>query len=147
MWWLSSHLLVPLVVGYKTVFLCHPDSYTVTMCNRYLVSSHVVTVQLPTRCLVLVDRFLHRPHGSGKDLSSDPSTRLFRRAIVIFDGQKINHDGFVYRRAKWKLVKYLAYICTSFYKNGKNKPVSSINWIKYHLLNDNYSTKNIIRRP
>ena len=32
-------------------------------CNRYLVSSHVVTMQLPTRCLV--DRFLHRPHGSG----------------------------------------------------------------------------------
>ena len=27
------------------------------------MSSHVVTVQLPTRCLV--GRFLHRPHGSG----------------------------------------------------------------------------------
>ena len=27
------------------------------------LSSHVVAVQLPTRCLV--DRFLHRPHGSG----------------------------------------------------------------------------------
>ena len=27
------------------------------------MSSHVVTVQLPTRCLV--DRFLHRSHGSG----------------------------------------------------------------------------------
>ena len=27
------------------------------------MSSDVVTVQLPTRCLV--DRFLHRPHGSG----------------------------------------------------------------------------------
>ena len=49
--------------GYKTVYLCHLDSYTVTVCNGYLVSSHVVTVQLPTRCLV--DRFLHRPHGSG----------------------------------------------------------------------------------
>ena len=52
-----------LVEGYKTVYLCHLDSYTVTVCNRYLVSSHVVTVHLPTRCLV--DRFLHRPHGSG----------------------------------------------------------------------------------
>ena len=52
-----------LVEGYKTVYLCHLGSYTVTVCNRYLVSSHVVTIQLPTRCLV--DRFLHRPHGSG----------------------------------------------------------------------------------
>ena len=52
-----------LVEGYKTVYLCHLDSYTVTVCNGYLVSSHKVTVQLPTRCLV--DRFLHRPHGSG----------------------------------------------------------------------------------
>ena len=52
-----------LVEGYKTVYLCHLDSYTVTVCNGYLVSAHVVTVQLPTRCLV--DRFLHRPHGSG----------------------------------------------------------------------------------
>ena len=51
-----------LVEGYKTVYLCHFDSYTVTVCNGYLVSSHVVTVQLPTRW---VDRFLHRPHGSG----------------------------------------------------------------------------------
>ena len=40
-----------LVEGYKTVYLCHLDSYTVTVCNGYLVSSHVVTVQLPTRCL------------------------------------------------------------------------------------------------
>ena len=39
------------------------ELYTVTACNGYLVSSHVDTVQLPTRCLV--DRFLHRPHGSG----------------------------------------------------------------------------------
>ena len=52
-----------LVEGYKTVCLCHLDSYTVTVCNRCLVSSHVVTVQLPTKCLV--DRYLHRPHGSG----------------------------------------------------------------------------------
>ena len=52
-----------LVEGYKTVYLCHLDSYTVTVCNGYLVSSHVVTVQLPARCLV--DRFLHRPNGSG----------------------------------------------------------------------------------
>ena len=37
-----------LVEGYKTVYLCHLDSYTVTVCNRYLVSSHVVTMQLPT---------------------------------------------------------------------------------------------------
>ena len=48
-----------LVEGYKTVYLCHLDSYTVTVCNT--VSSHVVTIQLPTRCLV--DGFLHRPHG------------------------------------------------------------------------------------
>ena len=52
-----------LVEGYKTVYLCHLDSYTVTVCNWYLVSAHVVTVQLPIRCLV--DRFLHRLHGSG----------------------------------------------------------------------------------
>ena len=52
-----------LMEGYKTVYLCHLDSYTVTVCNRYLVSSHVVTAQLPTRCLV--DGFPHRPHGSG----------------------------------------------------------------------------------
>ena len=54
-------LLVVLFACYKTV--CHFDSYTVTVCTRYLVSSHVVTVQLPTRCLV--DRYLHKPHGSG----------------------------------------------------------------------------------
>ena len=47
----------------QTVYLCHLDSYMVTVCTGYLVSSHVVTVQLPTRCLV--DRFVHRPHGSG----------------------------------------------------------------------------------
>ena len=52
-----------LVESYKTVYLCHLDSYTVTVCNGYLVSSHAVTMHLPTRCLV--DRFLHRPHGSG----------------------------------------------------------------------------------
>ena len=52
-----------LVEGYKTVYLCHLDSYTVTVCNGYLVSSDVVTMQLPTRCLG--DGFLHRPHGSG----------------------------------------------------------------------------------
>ena len=52
-----------LMEGYKTVYLCNLDSYTVTVCNGYLVSSHVVTVQLPTRCLI--DRFLHRPHVSG----------------------------------------------------------------------------------
>ena len=33
-----------LVEGYKTVYLCHLDSYTVTVCTRYLVSFHVVTV-------------------------------------------------------------------------------------------------------
>ena len=33
-----------LVEGYKTVYLCHLDSYTVTVCNGYLVSSHAVTV-------------------------------------------------------------------------------------------------------
>ena len=59
MLWLDSDW----VEGYKTVYLCHLDSYTVTVYTRYLVSSHVVTLQLPTRCLV--DRFLHRPHGSG----------------------------------------------------------------------------------
>ena len=52
-----------LVEGYKTVYLCHLDSYTVTVCNGCLVSSHVVTVQLPTR--YPVDKFLHRSHGSG----------------------------------------------------------------------------------
>ena len=52
-----------LVEGYETVYLCHLDSYTVTVCNGYLVSSHVVTVQWPIRCLV--DRFLLRSHGSG----------------------------------------------------------------------------------
>ena len=41
-----------LVEGYKTMYLCQLDSYTVTVCNGYLVSSHIVTVQLPTRCLV-----------------------------------------------------------------------------------------------
>ena len=51
-----------LVEGYKTVHLSHLDSYTVTVCARYLVSSYVVIVQLPTRWLV--DRFLYRPHGS-----------------------------------------------------------------------------------
>ena len=34
-----------LVEGYKTVYLCHLDSYAVTVCYGYLVSSHVVTVQ------------------------------------------------------------------------------------------------------
>ena len=63
MWRLSSYLLVALVEGYKTVHLCHLDSYTVTVCNGYLVSSQVVIVQLPTRCLV--GRFLRRPHGCG----------------------------------------------------------------------------------
>ena len=52
-----------LVEGYKTVYLCHLDSYTVTVCNSYLVSSHAVTEQLPTRCLI--DQFLRRPNGSG----------------------------------------------------------------------------------
>ena len=37
-----------LVEGYKMVYLCHLDSYTVTVCNGYLVSSHVVTMQLLT---------------------------------------------------------------------------------------------------
>ena len=48
-----------LVEGYKTVYLCH----LVTVCNGYQVSSHVLTVQLPTRCLE--DIFLHRHHGIG----------------------------------------------------------------------------------
>ena len=52
-----------LVEGYKTVYLCHLDSYTVAVYKGYLVSSHLVTVQLSSRCLV--DKFLHRPHGSG----------------------------------------------------------------------------------
>ena len=30
-----------------------------------------------------------------RDLASGPSTCLFRWAIVIFDGQKNDHDGFV----------------------------------------------------
>ena len=51
-----------LVEGYKTMYLCHLDSYKVTV---YWVSSVFPCSdwQLPTRCLV--DRFLHRPHGSG----------------------------------------------------------------------------------
>ena len=57
-----------LVEGYKTVYLCHLDSYTVTVCTRYPVSSHVVTMQLPTGCLV--DRLLRRPHGSGNLIMS-----------------------------------------------------------------------------
>ena len=52
-----------LVKGYKTMYLCHLGSYTVTVCEGYLLSSHVVTVQLPTR--YLEDKFLHRPHASG----------------------------------------------------------------------------------
>ena len=52
-----------LVEDHKTTYLCHLDSYTVTVCNGYPVSSHVVTLQLPTR--FLVDRFLHRSHGNG----------------------------------------------------------------------------------
>ena len=79
-------------------------------------------------------------HG-GRDLASDPSTFLFQGAIVIFNRQKNDHDGFVYRRAKWKLAKYSTYICTSLYT--KYQPVSTI---LCHLLNDNY-TQNIIRRP
>ena len=68
--WLDSDYVVTilsptrnLVDGFKTVYLCHLDSHTVTVCNRYLVPSNLVTVQLPTRCQV--NRFLHRPHGSG----------------------------------------------------------------------------------
>ena len=45
----------------QTMYLCCLDSYTVTVCNGYLVSSHAVTMHLPTGCLV--DRLLHRPHG------------------------------------------------------------------------------------
>ena len=47
----------------KSVYMCHLDFYTVTVCNEYLMSFHIVTVQLPTRCLIV--EFLHRPHGSG----------------------------------------------------------------------------------
>ena len=52
-----------LVESYKTVYLSHLDSYTVTVCDGYQVYFHVVTVQLPTRCPV--DIFLHRPNNSG----------------------------------------------------------------------------------
>ena len=69
MLWLDSDDVVTILSptsgtsgSYKTVYLCHLDSYTVTVCNRYLMSSNVVTVQLLTR--YLVDRFLHRSHGS-----------------------------------------------------------------------------------
>ena len=51
--------LVALVEGFESVYLCHLDPYTVTVCTRYFVSPHVVTVHLPTRCLV--ERFLPRP--------------------------------------------------------------------------------------
>ena len=59
MWWQSSHLLAALVEDYKTVYLCHLDSYTVTVHNSYLVSSHVS--YLLDKLRYLADRFLHRP--------------------------------------------------------------------------------------
>ena len=51
-----------LVEGYKTVYPCYLDSYTVTMCKW--VPSHCSsdTVQLSTR--YLVTRFLNGPHRS-----------------------------------------------------------------------------------
>ena len=60
-------ILSPTIVEcYKTVYLCNLDSYTQWPDCVYrvpIVSSHVVSVQLLTRCLV--DRFLHRSHDSG----------------------------------------------------------------------------------
>ena len=74
------HLLVALVEGFKTVYLCHLDSYTMTMCTGYLVSFHVVTLQLPTRCLV--ERFLHRPYGSGYLITQNQSQHKTNGALV-----------------------------------------------------------------
>ena len=61
MLWLDSDLVVTILSPPSGPNLYHLDSYTVTMCTGYLVSSYVVGVQLPTR--YLVDRFLHRPHS------------------------------------------------------------------------------------
>ena len=56
-----------IVTSYKTMYLCHLVSYTVTMCYKVpsvcQCSDRSVAYQVPTRCLVA--RFLHRPHGSG----------------------------------------------------------------------------------
>ena len=61
---ISSHLLETQSKATKPrICATLIPTVTVTVCNGYLVSSHVVTVQLPTRCLV--DRFLHRSHSSG----------------------------------------------------------------------------------
>ena len=62
-WQCGDH---PLTYKWKATKLCICATlihYTVTVCNRYLMSTHIVAVQLRTRCLV--DRFLHRPHGNG----------------------------------------------------------------------------------
>ena len=52
--WLVTILSPTIVECYKTVYLCHLDSYTqwLDCAYRVQVSSHVVSVQLPTRCLV-----------------------------------------------------------------------------------------------
>ena len=53
--WLSSHLLVALVEGYKTIYLCHLDAYLVTVLCITGTSSvfpccdHVVAFKVPCR--------------------------------------------------------------------------------------------------
>ena len=79
----SSHLLWNLVEDATkqemSSFVLILDSYTVTVflhyISRYLVSvKNVVTVQLPTRCLV--DRFLHRPLMKINVQSKIPNQRV-----------------------------------------------------------------------
>ena len=52
MWWLYFHLLVAQVAGYKTICLCHLDSYTVTVCycipSWYPCSDSAVAFQVPS---------------------------------------------------------------------------------------------------
>ena len=64
MWWIYFHLFVALVTGYKTKYISVPPWFlhSVYFVIVYLVGAHVVTVQLPTRCLVAT--FLHQPEGS-----------------------------------------------------------------------------------
>ena len=65
MWWLFFQLLIALVKGYKSMYLCHfvIDSYIVTVCTGYLVLRiPMYTVAYKYRCLC---RFLHKPNDRG----------------------------------------------------------------------------------
>ena len=57
MWWLFVHLLVALVEGYKTVYLCHLDSYS---SHVYQVPSVFQCSDGRCSCLPCLDRFPHR---------------------------------------------------------------------------------------